>query len=347
MNEKVIRNFDITKLSFDDEERTITAVASTEIVDRYGDIVVQDGWELENFKKNPVLVWNHDYSRPPLAEIKDIRIEDGKLVFSAKFPEKGVYDLADTVYELYKRGILKAFSVGFIPKEYEPNDNGGYTYKKQELIEISAVTIPANPEALVMAFKAYFDAEQKAVPPSHNPPTDADSDWDKNKAITQLRKWASKDGTGDKDTIDWNKYRMGFAWYDAENKENFGSYKLPHHYVKDGKLVTVWRGVVAAMAALFGARGGVDIPDSEKKKVYNHLANHYKQFDKEPPSFDTVVLISEVMKDLREEYEKRFEQLEKKLFELSELSSRFEELEKAVKPLILAETLKKLWKEVG
>jgi len=120
---------------------------------------------------------------------------------------------------------------------------------------------------------------------SFSPTTAADEGraWDSAAAKSRIAKWASSDGSGDKDTIDWVKYRKGFAWYDGENTENFGSYKLPHHDVIDGEIAVVWSGVSAAMGALLGARGGVDIPESDKDSVYNHLSKHYKQWDKEPP----------------------------------------------------------------
>ena len=51
---------------------------------------------------------------------------------------------------------------------------------------------------------------------------------------------------------------------------------------------TVWRGVAAAMAALKGARGGVDISSADRRGVYNHLARHYREFDEEPPEFDRI-----------------------------------------------------------
>lgn len=350
---KVYKTFDWTFKNFNDEERTFEAIASTETPDRHGDIIKQDGWVLDSFLKNPVLLWGHDYHSPPIGKVIDIRVEDNKLVFKAKFPEEGVYELSDTIYRLFKEGILKAFSVGFIPLEWEEKKDGGYIFKKQELLEISAVTVPANPEALVASIKAmedwknqmamneknlegdldkveYTEVDKKiamnlkneimrtllkavneeviegeetknAVAVHDGDKLDDSSAWDKVKAIKQLRKWASTDGSGDKDKIVWRKYRMGFAFYDPENEESFGGYKLPHHYVDGDQLVTVWSGVRAAMAALMGARGGVNIPDDDVPGVYKHLAHHYRQFDKEPPDLKTILMIREVMKHVYRE----------------------------------------------
>lgn len=74
-----------------------------------------------------------------------------------------------------------------------------------------------------------------------------------------------------------------FAWMPDSPPERFTDLKLPHHRPSDGRVV--WRGVVAAMAALLGARGGVEIPDSERRAVYEHLASHYRQYGEEPPDF--------------------------------------------------------------
>lgn len=281
-------------------ERTLVGIASTEVIDRYGDIVKQDGWILDNFKKNPVMLWAHNYHDLPIAKIIDVNVSGGKLTFKAQFPKPGLNELADKIFELFKDGVLNAFSVGFIPVEYEPNEHGGYTYTKQELLEISAVTVPANQEALAMALKAL--AETKGAVPSHeSEKLDENGSWDATEAVNKVRKWASSDGTGDKDTIDWSKYKWGFAWFDSEDKENFGAYKLPHHTVDaNNVLVTVWRGVAAAMAALMGARGGVDIPDSDFDRVYNHLARHYREFDKEPPEKEFVLTVRELNKRLNE-----------------------------------------------
>lgn len=117
--------------------------------------------------------------------------------------------------------------------------------------------------------------------PSHSPPTaDRGRSWDGSGAVSRIASWA---GGPDKDDIDWGKYSKGFAWFDEEDRENFGSYKLPHHDIADGQLVTVLAGVHAAGAAIQGARGGVSIPEGDVAGVRAHLARHYRQFDETPP----------------------------------------------------------------
>jgi len=86
----------------------------------------------------------------------------------------------------------------------------------------------------------------------------------------------------DESKYDIDQLKRACAWFDSENSDVKGSYKLGHHR-PDGTVV--WRGVAAAMAALLGARGGVDIPADDQRGVYNHLSKHYADFGKEPPEF--------------------------------------------------------------
>ena len=146
---------DFTLREVDDTRRSFWAVASTGKVDRQGDLVEPSGWHLENFLKNPVIPWAHDYSRPPVARALEVKVEDGRLLFLAQFAPAEDYAFADTVFRLYRGGFLRAFSVGFLPLESElmqTRQKGrlvtGTRYLEQELYEISCVTLPANPEAL-------------------------------------------------------------------------------------------------------------------------------------------------------------------------------------------------------
>jgi len=107
-------------------------------------------------------------------------------------------------------------------------------------------------------------------------------DWDMDAAEARVRSWA---GGPDKEKVDWTKYRRAFAWYDSGDPEDFGSYKLQHHDVIDRRFSVVWKGVAAAMQVTLGARGGVDVPEDERRGIYNHLSQHYRQFEKEPPEY--------------------------------------------------------------
>ena len=121
----------------------------------------------------------------------------------------------------------------------------------------------------------------KSVGGAKNLPLDDTVKWDAAAAVKRMRKLA---GGPDKDNMDWNKYRRGFARYDLEDKENFRAYKLPFADVIDGKLTAIWGAIFRGLAALFGARGGVNVGD-DKKAVYNFLGGYYKRFDKELPEF--------------------------------------------------------------
>lgn len=137
----------------DEKNRTFWAIASTGDKDRSGDIINQEGWDLKNYKKNPVVLWSHDYMSLPIAKTEKIKIENNSLMFQPKFATYEDYPFADTVFRLYKSGFLKSHSVGFVPKEFEPVDDkdpwGGRRINKQELYEISCVNIPAQPNARI------------------------------------------------------------------------------------------------------------------------------------------------------------------------------------------------------
>ncbi len=117
------------------------AIASDETIDRMGESLIIDKWDFTNFLKNPVLQLSHNYERPPVGVAKNIQIQGKRILFEPVFHE--ITQEAREIKKLYEEGIMKAFSVGFVA----PKDEKG----KYELLEISAVSIPANPNALIMA----------------------------------------------------------------------------------------------------------------------------------------------------------------------------------------------------
>lgn len=138
----------------DPERRRIRFIASTEAVDRSGDVVVQDGIELSAYRNNPVVLWNHDHETP-IARASTIGLENGRLVGAADFPPAGVSADSDRVYGLIKAGILNALSIGAGVVKSEPLDRSkpwaGKRYTQLELKELSIVSVPANPQSLIVA----------------------------------------------------------------------------------------------------------------------------------------------------------------------------------------------------
>lgn len=119
--------------------------------DRDGEVIKSNGWELENYKKNPIVLWAHDYQSPPIGKALNVSVSKGKLLFQVKFADSETYPFADTIYKLCKGGFINATSVGFIPKEWDTAKKEGdpsRTYLKQELLELSIVPVPSNPDAL-------------------------------------------------------------------------------------------------------------------------------------------------------------------------------------------------------
>lgn len=148
-----------------DDEGNITnsfhVVMSTAVEDRHGEIVFQN-WDLENFKKNPVFLDSHNYGSIEhiLGKVHNALVVNGKLEGDIEFAldnPKGML-----AFKLALGGFLNATSVGFIPKGFD--DDGNIT--SAELLEDSAVSVPANPEALL---------NSKSLEISDEPEEDTDS----------------------------------------------------------------------------------------------------------------------------------------------------------------------------
>lgn len=144
----------------DEEARSISYVVSDETPDRMGDVIRVKGWNIENYRKNPVVLWSHDGNVPPIGRATNVRRRYGpsRLTADIEFAPKEAYEFADTVFQLASRGFLKATSVGFMPTQTEEVDEKkraklgmgpyGQLYTGAELMEISVVSVPANPSAL-------------------------------------------------------------------------------------------------------------------------------------------------------------------------------------------------------
>lgn len=132
-------------------------IASDETVDSYGDIVRASGWELTRYKRNPIVLFQHQSSNPVGLSTK-VWIEGKALMSRIKLAAEGTSPFIDTLRKLLAQKIVRAVSVGFMPTK-EPNilrdekneHFTGYEFIGQELTEISLVSVPANPNALQLA----------------------------------------------------------------------------------------------------------------------------------------------------------------------------------------------------
>ena len=140
----------------------VSFVASSATPDRYGDIIDQKGWVLDSYKKNPVVLLNHDSNQLPIGK-GNVYMRNDQLTIDVEFDSED--PRAKEVERKAKKGFMNAVSVGFRPLESKsrselPTDHKyygqrGMYYSKAELLEVSIVTIPANGEATMLEQKFY------------------------------------------------------------------------------------------------------------------------------------------------------------------------------------------------
>ena len=143
-------NLDFTPKEINEDQKSLRAVFSTGDVDRHGEVVDQKSWLLDDFLKNPVVLFGHDHSQPPVGKIMGLGYNsDGNLEGEVKFAALE-YPFANVIWNLYKGGFMKAFSVGFSAGKVDIVDNQ-VILRENTLYEISTVAVPANAMALAKA----------------------------------------------------------------------------------------------------------------------------------------------------------------------------------------------------
>ncbi len=149
----------------DRDARTVINYISTDAIDRDNEVIEHRGVVLDDYVKNPIVPWAHDYRGLPIGKNLWIKPDKKGLVAKTYFLK---HDFAEDVFDLYTEDIkgtgpaLNAWSVGFIPlkwKDAKPDEKVAEnerpqtvrrTYKKWMLLEYSAVPVPSNPEALTL-----------------------------------------------------------------------------------------------------------------------------------------------------------------------------------------------------
>jgi hypothetical protein len=158
---------DISVITEDLGDRSVQFTISKEVVDRDGDILRAGGVDFTNYMKNPVFLSFHNSREFPLGKVTKFWVEGNSVKAIVYFPtieelstdpsqasEKA--KLVDFTYHCYKTGMLNAVSVGFIPIEWKETKDG-YDILRWELLEFSAVAVPANQDAIAEAVKSFGD----------------------------------------------------------------------------------------------------------------------------------------------------------------------------------------------
>jgi HK97 family phage prohead protease len=126
-----------------------TFVGSTPKVDRAGDSI-KPVWDLEAYRRNPVFLYQHDHDALPIGRAENVYLDGDALKFDIRFVPGDIYPHAETVRRMYEEGFMSAVSVGFRPLASSLNDSGGVDFAASELLELSAVSVPCNADALLM-----------------------------------------------------------------------------------------------------------------------------------------------------------------------------------------------------
>ena len=139
-------------------------VLSDATPDRMGDVIEAEGWDLSDFKSNPVALFNHNPNFP-IGKWANLRIINGKLRGHLQLAPEGTSDRIDEIRRLVDADILRAVSVGFLPMKSEPlnKSGGGLRFLQSKLVESSLVAIPANPNALAVARSLNISASTAAM----------------------------------------------------------------------------------------------------------------------------------------------------------------------------------------
>ena len=171
-----------------------------------------------------------------------------------------------------KEGTVE-YSIGYDAQDIDFSKAKGEDGKEITVRNLRTIKLYEYGPVLWGMNPATMTVSAKSVTPYHSMPLESrEKAWDASAAEKRVRDWA-----GGEDNTNWTKYRRAFFWYDSDNEETFGAYKLGYADVVDGELVAVPRGIFAVAAALQGARQEIAIPDADKTAIKRQVSRWYKK----------------------------------------------------------------------
>jgi HK97 family phage prohead protease len=155
---------------FNEETREVEVVASDGTIDRMGDIINPRGWMLKHYRTNPVVLVDHSYSIHSIAgTAMKTSVDNDQLIQRQRLDEPDGNESAATVARLLRNKMLRTVSVGFLTLDWEwrkaEEDDSieGIFFKKNDLLEVSWVAVPANPNAHLMMDPADSPEEEECI----------------------------------------------------------------------------------------------------------------------------------------------------------------------------------------
>jgi HK97 family phage prohead protease len=147
-------NLDSQTQTIDPANMIVRSIITTCSPDRSGDVVLASGLRnAAEFLKNPVVLWAHQRTMPPIGICQSLDVQPDRIVAETKFSASS--PLAADVFKLYAEGILRGWSIGFLPIKAVPTRTG-LKIEEWDLLEYSAVPVPENPAALTVAIQKGF-----------------------------------------------------------------------------------------------------------------------------------------------------------------------------------------------
>ena len=145
------QSFSFKANAINESKRTIEFIGTTEAKDRYKEVLTLKGWRMKDYKNNNVFLWAHNYADPAIGKTVRLKMKKGVgWLFLVEFASREVYPFADTIFKLYQGGFMRAVSVGYIVHKIEYDEDEKQLYiTDKELLELSAVPVPGNQEALI------------------------------------------------------------------------------------------------------------------------------------------------------------------------------------------------------
>lgn len=251
----------------------------------YGDDVVIRGAFANSLAKNsqvPIL-WQHQMSEPVGVSVQ-LYEDDKGLFIKGNLPKDDTL-VSGRIIPQMKVGSIKEMSIGFFTKNFDMAKDGIRLLKEIDLFEVSLVTKAMNAQALVSGFKSFAGTTKLPLAPR-------DRSWDGTQAEQRIREYTNSIEAPSQD------YRKYFMYFDGQNADLFGSYKLLFADIINGEPHIIPRAIFAIAGILNGARGGVDITDADKNKIKPVINQLYKRMAEE---FNDDSIVSPLIKSFDNE----------------------------------------------